>query len=124
MKRIFIVLLIILPIGFIISKCTTIDITNTDEVKEHLMEYTFEYVDYKANLTSFIQFYDNECRLTVFLGGKKATEKSYPYSMGSASSDRVEINIQDNSGDWSMKEDGDIYMYNKGELYIYHHKKL
>lgn len=124
MKKLITILIPILIIGFIFSKCSSVDLSDKKAVKSHLMEFTFEYVDYKNNLTSFIQFYENSCRLTIFLNGKKASEEDYSYEIEENSSDRVDIHIPENSGEWNLKKDGDIYMYNKGELFIYHHKKI
>lgn len=124
MKKIIGWIIVIVLIGWVFESCSSLDIKDDSKIKEHLMEYTFEHVEYSANMTSFIQFYDNSCKLTIFLNGKLVSETKYNYTIGEKSEDRTQIDVADNSGKWDLKEDGDLYMYNKGELFIYHHKKL
>lgn len=124
MKKIIGWIIVLTLIGWAFKGCSSIDLDNDVKIIEHLKEYTFEHVEYSSNMTSFIQFYDGSCRLTIFLDGDLLSETKYRYSIGEKSNDRVNIKIEDNSGKWDLKDDGDLYMHNKGELYIYHHKKL
>lgn len=124
MKKIIGWIIVLALIGWAIKGCSSIDLEDDNKIKEHLKEYTFEHFEMKASMTSFIQFYETSCKLTIFLNGDFLSETKYNYSIGEKDKDRVNINIHDNSGKWDLKDDGDLYMYNKGELYIYHHKKL
>ena len=120
MKAYFLNSSIISLILIAFCSCTSIDIEQDKEIIEHLKAYTFEYVDYKNNMTSFVQFEDSKCELSVNLTGELATSKAYNYSLGGIKYDKRVIDIEGNTGQWNIKKDGQLYMYNENELFIYH----
>lgn len=100
----------------------SIDLKDKTEVSDYLQSNTFEYVDYANNVTSFIEFSGNTCFVKGYVNGSSVSNNSYEYSLGRISSneEKIQIEILGNMGDWSLKDDGNIYMWNAGDVHIYY----
>ena len=116
--------LILLVLIFLVNSCTKVKLTDTTAVKKHLQSYTFEHVEYKANMTSFLQFTESNCDLIIYLDGKHFSTTSYSYNIGELKDDYLLLNIDKNEGIWKLKTDGIIYLINKGEVFIYNYKDI
>ena len=120
----FLNLFFVLLIVSLNSCMENIDLNDKDQVKGHLKKYTFENIDWKNNMTSFIEFNDSYCELSVYIQGDFFTKKKYKYSLGDTDSRGIRIIIEGNEGKWRLREGGDLVMYNKNESFIYLHKDL
>ena len=123
MNKYFNIAIIVVVILFLTS-CNRVDLNNKNEIKDYLEKYTFEYVDYSANMTSFMQFDNNTCKLTIYLNGELFGVKKYDYSLGDFDYDNVRINIKDNEGNWEIRKDGNLYLVNRGEIFVYLYKDI
>ena len=71
----FLNLFFVLLIVSLNSCMENIDLNDKDQVKGHLKKYTFENIDWKNNMTSFIEFNDSYCELSGYIQGDFFTKK-------------------------------------------------
>src|SRR5687768_8854066 len=115
MKKILLSTLVTL----VITSCMSVEIGDDVELLKYLQSKNFQHFERKTNVTSFLQFSENEVKLLVYLREKEQAERSYDYRLGDAGEDERQITVLDNEGEWKVKDDGNIYLWHKGELYIY-----
>lgn len=103
----------------ICTSCSNLDLEDDYEVIKFLRANKFEYVDYNANLSSFIIFHETYTEYHIYVDAKPVSNESYDqFKVGGIDELGREILIDGASGDWYL-ENGSLACLYKGEWYIY-----